>query len=164
MKNIYLICLTLFIYSCSNNCPDEQNTCPVQNLEITENNKIPITIDENDALFSLYPLNWYWKNLSDNLIETIYVLPSEDGLDETYSFHLVFSLQNNCIDLIRDYRKIEYHDIDPNTFEEYISNIVIEDENLNFDLQEYIPNNIVVAQNNDMKFWIEFDESNHLIE
>jgi len=163
MKNHYLIVLIILFNSCNNDCLNQQDTCTVQNLEITENNKVPIVINENDALFSLYPLNWYWKNLSDNLIETVYAFPAEDGLDDFESFHLIFSLQNDCIDLIRDYKKIVSHNIDPNTGDEYISNIVIEENNLNFNLQEYIVDNMVVGKNNEMKFWIEFNDSNHLM-
>jgi len=140
------------------------NNLSCSRFGITEENKIPITLIQDNALYSLYPLNWKWKNLSDDLIETVYNFPAEDDLDDSESVHLIFSLQDDCIDLIRDYKKTEYHDVAPDTGIVYTTNVVFEDNELNFSLQEYNANYLVVGQNNTMKFWIEFNEDNHIAE
>ncbi|WP_298762917.1 hypothetical protein [uncultured Polaribacter sp.] len=157
-KLLYNFIIFSILFNCNSkdDCRVEDDICITENLGIEKTNIVSNNDDEN----LIFPYYWEWRELSDNLIETVYLHNKEDGLDEDINFHLFFLKTSNCIELIRFYKKETYFDVDINTGAVFISNIKETEYEINFLLQEYIGNNLIIGKNNTTKFKIELSENN----
>lgn len=150
--SIFILALfPVFLWSCQEDVPIpvEPDPCGAVPLGIT---KEAIYLIPNYASIPNVDSSWSWTLRQDTLI----IKHHSGGFDPGgYIRYLQFVI-NGCITLVRDYTYVYQFN---NTFIDPFTIIIWENE-LNFELQEWNEQTRMVGRNNDTEIWIDFNEDN----
>ncbi len=163
-KFICLFVLTIFVFSCSNDDCDIQNIddnlCGGQNLGIDQMARFSTIIYINNIFFPSESPRWEWSTYNDTIevggIIKIFGLP-----DSTK--HIFFKKNGNCLDYLSS-RDVYFDD---NVVFDENGNIISGGyswsnyNDLQFKLQKYNLNKIVIGEVSNTKFWMEFTPDVH---
>jgi len=172
MKKIFLLTLlsTLLFASCnSDECTVdiEEPLCETQDLEIDELSKFSyleyIVVDDLPMIDHSDSYRWEWK-ISNDTIEIAGDIGS--GGEGSLTAHMFFKKNiDNCIDLLFT-RKVAFDDggviFDSDTGEIIEHGFTwFEFNDLDFTIQEYIEDEVLIGRIGGVDFWMEFTPDTH---
>ena len=170
MEKIFLFTVLLLSIITLNSCrsyynctvQEEESLCETQNLEIDELRKYAIIVYSSEGeIIHHYSYRWKW-NIENDTIEI------SSGINSALSVHLFLKKNNNaCPDFLFS-RNVGFNDggviINAETGELIEHGFSWSDfYDLEFEVQKYIEDEVLVGQVGSVKFWIDFTEDNHHI-